>query len=280
MGETFDLSDLDLDGVGTATVEAEAPRTDARTPDNDVELWAEKQCAKPAVPAPCAATGSVIVFDIETGPLSEAELKALFKEKTFEEFSASCDGRWKEDTKRQKYEEYKVSAWQEFVEKAALSATTGKVLAIGWKTAAGDEFIADPSETVMLTEFWDRYRYCCQRQDRLVGHNIHGFDLPFLVRRSWILGIDVPADVIRDGRYWSKVFIDTMAVWAFGQKGVYIGLDALARLFGVGQKPEGVSGGDFAKLWFGSAEDRARALEYLRNDLALTAAVARKLGIG
>jgi hypothetical protein len=65
-----------------------------------------------------------------------------------------------------------------------------------------------------------------------------------------------------------------MQVVAFGDSHRFTKLDALAKFFGVGQKTEGVSGKDFAKLW---VEDHGKACEYLRNDVKITAAVARKL---
>ena len=58
-----------------------------------------------------------IVWDIETGGLPEEELKKLYHEKTAEEFSADCDKRWKPETIAAKYEEYKVSGWEEFQER-------------------------------------------------------------------------------------------------------------------------------------------------------------------
>jgi hypothetical protein len=78
-----------------------------------------------------------IVWDIETGGLPEEELKKLYHEKSAEEFAADCDKRWKPETVTAKYEEYKVTAWAEFQERAALSAITGRVVAIGLKSHKG-----------------------------------------------------------------------------------------------------------------------------------------------
>lgn len=49
----------------------------------------------------------------------------------------------------------------------------------------------------------------------------------------------------------------------------------MAKSLGVGSKPEGVSGADFARLW---EEDRAKAKAYLINDLEMTRGCAAKLG--
>ena len=51
-------------------------------------------------------------------------------------------------------------------------------------------------------------------------------------------------------------------------------LDAIAKHLGVGAKNG--NGADFAKLW---QKDRAKAVEYLRNDVQLTAKVAEVLGV-
>ena len=56
----------------------------------------------------------------------------------------------------------------------------------------------------------------------------------------------------------------------------FTSLNKLAEFFGVGAKTEGVSGKDFAKLW---AEDHAKAVEYLSNDINLTVAVAKAMGL-
>ena len=112
----------------------------------------------------------------------------------------------------------------------------------------------------------------------MVGHNIFGFDLPFMVRRSWTLGLahKVPPTLIKQDRYWSPVFIDTMTRWRLGDYRNYVSLDTLAKAFGAGGKPDGISGADFARLW---QEDRPRAVAYLKNDLEITFQVAMRLGI-
>jgi hypothetical protein len=69
-----------------------------------------------------------------------------------------------------------------------------------------------------------------------------------------------------------------MEIWNCGARD-YVKLDLLAKFFGVGAKTEGVKGADFAKLWFGTKEEHAKAVEYHKNDLVITAAVARKMGL-
>jgi hypothetical protein len=236
-----------------------------------LEKWADEQLSKPSASGP-------LFFDIETGGRPEEELKFLYHEKTLEEFSESCDKRWKPETVAAKFEEHKVSAWQEFVGRAALSPTTGRVLLIGVLDNGKFQPYGDGDEAANLTNFWDlEVEAAVAAKRRIIGHNSHSFDLPFMIRRSWLLGVPVPREV-RQGRYWNPLFVDTMEAWSFGAR-EYTSLNDIARFFGVGQKTEGIKGKDFAKYWFGSPEEQKAAIAYNETDLRLTAAIAAKMGL-
>lgn len=225
---------------------------------------------------------TAIVWDIETGPLPEATLKTLYREKTLDEFAAECDKRWKPETVAQKYEEYKTTAWQDFQDHAALSACTGQVVAIGLQSAKGVKILAG-DEADVIKAFWALVNKAMSGKRRMIGHNIHGFDLPFMVRRSWMLGIDTPENLRNSGRYWSDTFTDTMQAWCFGSNQERISLDKLSRALGGHGKPEGedaCTGATFAKLFLsGDPELKKKAEAYLTNDLAMTWAVAERMGL-
>lgn len=210
----------------------------------------------------------IAVVDIETGPLPADMLKKLEPE-------FKPDPRLKDFAKIEASIEEKRRAW---LEGAALSAVTGRVLCVGILEGGQPVFIADADESKLLANWWTWYaKALADRKDQtlaIIGHNLKAFDIPFLVRRSWILGVK-PGPVM-DGRYLAGHFIDTMEAWQLGDRhcGEPCGLGAVARALGVGDKTG--SGADFAKLW---ASDRPKALEYLCNDLKLTAAVAERLGI-
>ena len=106
----------------------------------------------------------------------------------------------------------------------------------------------------------------------MIGFNSNAFDLPFLIRRSWKHRVPVPFG-IRRGRYWAEQMIDLRDAWQLGDRQARGSLDVVAKHLGVGAKNG--SGADFAKLW---QSDRAKAVEYLRNDVELTARVADALG--
>lgn len=176
---------------------------------------------------------------------------------------------------------------KQFFERAALSATTGRVLAVGFKGYMGpgiDHKIihTDFDEQDVLSETLAFLGKLAGDGDTIVGFNIFRFDLPFLVRRAWHLGVDVPDWLkLRNGRYWNPVFVDLLDLWMLGSNrpNDSITLDELAQSLGVGQKTEGVTGADFAKLYFGSEAEREQALVYLRNDLDMTYAVAQSLQV-
>lgn len=221
--------------------------------------------------------GWPVVFDIETEPLPEDQLRATFAEKTAEEFADSCDKRWKPETVAAKYEEYKATAWAEHVKRAALSPVTGRVLAIGYgqnKLTVTD--IGD--EDALLRSWWNVFQWAANSQPatRLVGFNSSGFDVPFLIRRSWHHRISPPFDLFH-GRYLHPVFVDLMDVWSCGNREQRISLNDLAIFLGTTGKPEGVSGADFHKLLAGTEDERKQAIAYLENDIRMTAEIASVL---
>ncbi len=240
----------------------------------------------------------MIVFDIETGPLPEdvvlanaspfeplphpgqfdpdsvklgnikdqAKIDAKIAEKRAEHEKAVADHEAKNTAEH--------SAWKKSaISRAALSAFTGQVLAIGFQNGSHSKIRVEP-EPDMLGEFWLVYRRARESRTNLVGHNILGFDLPFLIRRSWLLGVDVP-DQVFDGRYFDRIFVDTMKYWQLGTWGGEVAkLDAIDKYFG-GDGKNG-DGSMFAELL---KSDRTKAIEYLSNDLKITARVATRMGI-
>jgi len=210
-----------------------------------------------------------IIFDIETGARPRTELDAIRPE-----FEAPRN--LKDPAKIAAAIEEKHDEW---LGKAALCASTGRVVAIGVSTfpenlisIIGTENPAD--EARVISDFWHIVHK--NPSARLVGFNSNGFDLPFLMRRSMLLGIPFPHD-IRECRYWSRRCIDLMEAWTLGIYGERISLDRLSKAFGLEGKNG--HGADFCRLWEGTTQERAQARSYLLNDIALTVRLAVKLGV-
>lgn len=255
-----------------------------------------------------------MIFDIETTALPDEQLLPLLPEFTPPPHPGEFDplavkhGNTKDESKRaakvaDEYakhitacENYAADAaaakekhWLEFKDRAALSATTGRVLAIGLYDQDESEprpriMHDDANEPALLANWWKVYRRWKDKGKSLVGFNSNGFDLPFLIRRSWILGVDVPATVIVQRRYFDGLFVDLRDVWLLGQKwgDAPSSLDIVSRALGAGCKADGgenVTGKDFGRLWLGTAEEREQATQYLHNDLVMTSRVATRLGV-
>jgi len=213
---------------------------------------------------------NTLVFDIETAPLPESELAALVP--PFDPAEVRTGNLKDPDKIAAKIAEAELNHRRDFCEKAALDPLTGRVLAIGVIDQNGFRILQNEDEAALLTEFWELCRGEMGRVHQLIGFNTHLFDLPFLIRRSWKHRIPVPFG-IRRGRYWSDEMVDLRDAWQLGDRQARGSLDVIAKHFGVGAKNG--SGADFAALW---QSDRAKAVEYLRNDLELTAKVADVLG--
>lgn len=195
-------------------------------------------------------------LDIETAPLPEVvQREVMPKEWPL--------GNLKDPGKIQAAIEEKEKAW---LESAALEATRGEVLIIG--------FAYDQGTTAVIHQGSEKHKletlliHATTHSDCLiVGHNLLGFDIPFLCRRMWKHGITPPKHWL-DTTPWKATWaFDTMLAWSCGNRDQRISLDMLAWHLGVGRKNG--SGADFAKLY---ATNQEKALEYLRNDLKLTEA--------
>jgi hypothetical protein len=222
-------------------------------------------------------------FDIET-----MGLPSRVKEfgKPYPDFVEPKMGNLKDPVKKQvfyedKFQEWKdgeANWWSNQVDRAALDPVVGRVVAIGYKFPYSDKEKViidgltemgshDLEEMQIIRNFWDRFTETAFSYGHIIGHNIEGFDLPFLMKRSWLLGVPV-SPVVMSGRYFHKNVVDTMKVWCCHAFKETISLDKLAKLLNVGQKMDNYHALQFATDWLGGDKDTAEF--YLRNDLDLT----------
>lgn len=208
---------------------------------------------------------SALVFDIETGPRSRAELAECVP--TFE-----APSNWKDPEKIAACIAQKEAEW---FQSAALSALTGRVLAIGYLDTANGETgaFASGDEAADIAAFWQRVAPDGYLLPDLIGFGSNRFDLPFLIRRSWCLGVAVPRELV-SGRWLPSHCIDVLETWRCGVREESVSLDRLGQFLGVGRKTG--NGADFASLW---ETDPSGALAYLANDLRLTRRCAIALGL-
>lgn len=121
-------------------------------------------------------------------------------------------------------------AWR----KTSFDATQGQILMIGVAFDDNQPAVITGNEAEILYKFhsWLEgvYSSVNHGRPRFVGHNLIDFDLPFIFRRSAILGIKPhPIFPVMPSRYSDSVY-DTMVAWA-GFNG-RIKLDALLTALG------------------------------------------------
>lgn len=163
-------------------------------------------------------------------------------------------------------------------DKVALDWNVGRVAALGWWTEEDGPHVYlgkdEHSEATALMLFW---REC--RHRTIVGFNIKGFDLRYLIQRSRYLGVDYP--VLDLGKYTRKGIIDLFSELTFND-GTYDqgcmrrSLKAFCRRAGI-QVPDDIDGKDVPALV--QAGEWAAVEAHCRNDLVMTVALARWLKV-
>jgi hypothetical protein len=262
-----------------------------------------KAAVKPDESPLSLAAGSLdCVWDIETEPLPIEELRdqipPLEHPGVFDPSSVKCGNMGPDKAKAKIAEAERAHAElvanfdlalaaheHKFLSKAALSPLTGRVRAIGYLSSLGVRIGAwdgglkpkdwHRSEGDVLQGFWDQWvTIGCGAGGRMIGHSIASFDLPFVARRSWFLGVPVPPDVFDSRGYAHRTFLDLMDRYRCGNRADYISLGELSvRLGGPAKNGDGAM---FGEIW---QSDRKQALDYLTNDLAMTLHCARRMGV-
>jgi hypothetical protein len=209
-----------------------------------------------------------MIIDIETGGWLDCPFQ-------FDESSVAL-GNLKDP---EKIEAKLAEAKGKWEENMALAAETGEVLAVGITEGYKDTILVGREKDILVAA-WGHISQQLTAQRYVVGHNLYCFDLPFMIRRSWVNGVKVPLEVIRHtGRYptWHSCIKDTMLLWAMGDR-TFISLDKLCKVLGVGAKAENFSGAMFAEYWrSGDQAKKDLAIDYLKQDLRLTQAVSEVL---
>lgn len=207
-------------------------------------------------------------LDIETIPTDDPDVvKRLICE-------IEAPGNYKDP---EKINEYKLMKSSEVVAKTALDGAYGRIAVIGF--AFDDE---DPvtyklndfsSEKAMISTYFEIVGYrCVGRRPTVVGHNIVGFDLRFVLQRALVHGLRVPAWFPIDPKPWGDEVIDTMIAWA-GARGT-VSQDKLCRVLGVEGKGD-IDGSMVAGLWAEGRYDEVGA--YCADDVRRQREVAMRI---
>ena len=210
-----------------------------------------------------------IIFDIETKPQDNLNLQEFW-----EEAMASVPKNYKDESKINEKAE---KIMNDLIGKAALSAITGEIVAIGLADTETQEFeFIEGDEKSILEQFFKRIAPSNNTLSHyLVGFNSKAFDIPFIVQRAWANGVQIPHGLLTESGFYAKrpseLNIDLMEAFNLGSKG-FVSLDKVAKFFKVGAKI-----GNGAEFWELYKTNKKEAYAYLKNDVAITYGIYRKM---
>jgi len=137
-----------------------------------------------------------------------------------------------------------------------------------------DENGAEQDEKKSLLAFLDYMKNFDPDSDELVGHNIIGFDLPFIFQRCLVQGIS-RKPLVDLGEYRVRGVFDTMHAWWLGAKR-FVSLDDIAWALGIeSSKTATAEGSKVFELYQSGKLGEIR--EYNLNDVRVTRKVYERM---
>jgi DNA polymerase elongation subunit (family B) len=248
-----------------------------------VEKYRELQNADPLLPR-------AFTIDIETIPLPG------FKERAAQRLKRAMQlGKMSEES-QQRYFEDQAAEEERAYRSGSLAATSGRVLSIAVHigSVAGVEIEGveqsesehvfgidsdgqEQTEQQALADFLAVMKPFDPDIDEIVGHNLIGFDLPFIFQRCLVNGIAF-RPFVNLSEFNVRGVYDTMHRWWLGAKN-RVALDDLAWALGMeSSKTDEVSGSRVFELY--QAGRLAEIREYNLNDVRLTRKVYERLVSG
>lgn len=209
-------------------------------------------------------------FDIETLPTTDPNVIADL-EKTIK-----APGNIKKPESIQLWmDENKESALKDIVGKTSFNGMYGSIACIAWANNGDNEIEstdADQSEEDAIEYFYSKIG---GNVTAFCGHNLAGFDVPFLKHRSIILGIKPPSSMLlaMNARPWSDSIKDTMLMWSIDRER-RVSLDALCLAFGIDGK-DGFDGSMVANEWFNG--NKQKVIDYCKDDVMRTREIYKRL---
>jgi hypothetical protein len=245
-----------------------------------IEQYREHQNAEPVLPR-------AYTMDIETLTLSD------FRERVGPQLEKSLKLGNMRLEQQQRYLEDIVVEEERCYQLGSLSATSGRILSIAVHEGpiAGldfsgieqrqservfgiDEDGAEQDEKKSLLAFLDYMKRFDSDTDELVGHNILGFDLPFIFQRCLVHCVSA-RPLVDLGEYRVRGVFDTMHAWWLGAKR-FVSLDDIAWALGIeSSKTATAEGSKVFELYQAGKLEEIR--EYNLNDVRVTRKVYERM---
>lgn len=174
-----------------------------------------------------------------------------------------------------------------YKQEAALYTEFAKVVCISIGQVTFDDYTDQTSfkvksfygdnEQEIVTDFFKAITALLRKAPNLkiVGHNIKGFDLPFLLRKAIVHDITIPRELhLHTIKPWESCLLDTSEIWKFGSwTGAPLGL--LCTSLGIPTPKDAMEGSQVSEAyWNGRLED---IKTYCEKDVKATASVILKI---
>ena len=194
-----------------------------------------------------------LFFDIETIPSAE-EHREIHNEILRKKSNGKTDIEIHEDT--------------------SFEGTFGRICCIGVikedERGIMQKEVFSGTEKEILTKFWQ----VAAGVHRFIGHNIWGFDLPFIYKRSVIHNVKPRLD-ISFARYRNTPIYDTLQEWELWNFGKSQKLDTLAKVLGLPSSKDDMDG---SMVWQSYKDGRLDEIcKYCMKDVELTRKVYYKM---
>lgn len=170
------------------------------------------------------------------------------------------------------------------VAKTSFDTLSGSIACICWAIDDGEVQSLDcrTGEAGMLLEFFSVLSVDLQsthsriepETHAYVGHNLAGFDLPFLKHRAIVHGIKPNASLWKamNAKPWDSCIADTMLMWS-ADRDRRVGLDQLCRAMGIPGKGD-FDGSMVAATWPTNPE---KVIAYCKDDVQRVRALYKRL---
>lgn len=227
-----------------------------------------------------------IFIDIETIPCQRPELIEAIRADMVEELEESlaavkAPANYKDAEKiaefmattRAKLRAEHDQKVQTAIERTGLDGALGELFCIGVAFDNEEPIVIDGSELQQLQSLWallrERHTGSSGMRPLLIGHNLAGFDIPFLWKRSIINNVPPPFWFPRNPKPWSDAIFDTMSQWDSVNR---ISMDRLCRALGIPGKGD-ISGKDVWPLVQTGRGDEVK--QYCADDVRRTREIWR-----
>ena len=212
-----------------------------------------------------------LYWDIETSPKAGSPADYIEKVKAPASYK-------KQESIDKWIEQNAESASEEMHRKTSINPEDGSILCIAYaiddkpvEVLTVKEAFNDLAEAEVLVDFFNMIDTL--NEPVFIGHNLKGFDLPFVMKRSMILGYPPPRPLHEAwSRRYSDIVYDTMEKWSGWGK--FIGQTRLGEVLKIDHTDLMTGAEVYDKIYDGKIDDVA---EYCKGDVEFVRKIYRKM---